>query len=145
MCLPTARHCDMDSMQNILGSVGPRVLVYEPCHSGHRLNYARLVIEAVRPYSSNIVFCTTEFVVSSSEYSTVLSESVGDCEVDAQPERRSLWKGSFRRARHLQLAIKRHKPDFVYVPTADGVIQCYGWLRLLSGQFTDSPINLKCW
>ena len=73
----------------------------------------------------------------------MLSDTLCDCKVDAQPDRKSFGKGSFQNARHLQLAIKRHKPDFVYVPTADGIIQCYGWLRLLSGQFRRQPYQLE--
>lgn len=119
----------------------PKVLVFEPYAQGHRLNYARIVIDAVHPLAGTVIFCTQESTLHSQEFATHFAQLPNGVEVEAFPVAvgASIRKKYIHFARTYQAAIERHRPDFIYVPTADGLIQSIGWFRLLTGNWRKSP------
>jgi glycosyltransferase involved in cell wall biosynthesis len=118
------------------------ILIYDPIHTGHHLNWVRLAIEAFEPHASRITFATTEQAFQSSEFNQHLARLRGRFQVDAQvapiitgPDR--MFEG-FRVARRsyqgLVEAIRRNRPDHVFVSHIDA---------LLRAPLTMRPSSLK--
>lgn len=114
----------------------PKVLVFEPDAQGHRLNYAKTVIDAIHPLVANVIFCTQEATIASREYAIHFSQLPENTSVELFRSRsfHSLLRSQIYFARMYLAAIKRLQPDYVYVPTADGLIQLIGWLSLLTAK-----------
>jgi glycosyltransferase involved in cell wall biosynthesis len=105
-----------------------RVLVFEAGSGGHSLNYHRLLLPAVAEFADELVVVLRKDAVES-EFAKV--------QLRAMPSK-IRWEPSVRKPtgplvqrqlafRHaMRDAIARHKPDHVYVPTADPVSQLSG-------------------
>lgn len=119
----------------------PKALVFEPSAQGHRLNYARTVIEAVHPLADQVIFCTQESTAASREYAVHFTQLPANATVEVfrSSGNRSVFRSQVYFARMYLAAIKRLQPDYVYVPTADGLIQWIGWLRILTGNRSETP------
>jgi glycosyltransferase involved in cell wall biosynthesis len=102
------------------------ILIYDPLHIGHHLNWVRLVAQAVAPYAAKITFATAAQVPASKEFSEHLKTVPGQFCVDASMPAlnrtgktfegititRSVWAG-------LVKAVRKHRPDRVYLPYGD--------------------------
>lgn len=119
----------------------PRILVFEPYALGHRLNYARIVLDAVHSLAGTVIFCTQESTLHSKEFGVHFARLPIEVEVETFPtaEGTSMLKTNLHFARNYQAAVRRHRPDYIYVPSADGLIQSIGWFRLLTGNWRKTP------
>lgn len=103
-----------------------KALVFEPYSSGHRLNYAAVVLEAIATRSRSRVFGTTKDVLGSVEYAEALGPIEG-FEIAAPVS----GPVTSRQAAQLLVRLEQeHSPDVTLVPTADGIAQWLGWNRL---------------
>ena len=108
-------------------------MIYEPWGSGHRYHYVRELILALTELSQKIeiVFSTTYFASQSNEFSVHLSDIENlftlDCGygINRLENEISLWKTT----EHIIDSCKLHKPDHVYIPTANGILQYLGVKR----------------
>ncbi len=119
----------------------PKVLVFEPTADGHHSNYVRTVIDAVYPLAEQVVFCTQESTIESPGYAINFAQHPENMTLDLfqSHEKLSVLRSQIYFARMYLNAIKRLRPDYVYVPTADGLIQFIGWLRILTGNRNKTP------
>ena len=114
-----------------------RVLVFEPDHSGHRMQFARVLIEALSPWSNDVILFTSAEAAVSEEYRTHLDALTSTFRLEVS---HNLVRGAPSRMALSKLPIFRNalrdlKPDHVYVPYADGLAQTLGaarWLRAAS-------------
>jgi glycosyltransferase involved in cell wall biosynthesis len=102
------------------------VLIYDPVHYGHHLHWVKLMVRALTPYAGRITFATTTRSARSPEFAEHLGESSGAFMLDdtAAPVQFSSvpFEGvSIARRAWLELskAVKRHRPDHVFVPYGD--------------------------
>jgi len=105
------------------------VLIYDPLHSGHHLHWVKLMVRAVAPFADRITFATTRRSASSPDYAEhlrevskefTLDDSVGPVELsfvrfEGLRTARRAWIG-------LAKAVKRHRPDHVFVPFGDNLV-----------------------
>jgi glycosyltransferase involved in cell wall biosynthesis len=106
-----------------------RIMIFETNYEGHRLQYVRSIIEALRELPiSSILLITCKKVIDSREFGVHLADVRDEIDVDASIEvsRGSSYRASLARFFALNKAIKRHRPDHVYVPYADGLMQVSG-------------------
>jgi glycosyltransferase involved in cell wall biosynthesis len=103
-----------------------KAIVFEPSAGGHRLGYAKLVLDAISGLCCRRVLCTTRRALDSSEFREVFG-SATDIEIDAPID----GPLSSRQAALLLVAREsHHRPDLTLLPTADGIAQWLGWLSL---------------
>lgn len=100
-----------------------RALLFEPSHAGHRLNYVRLMVPALYAAGCDRVFwATTDRALASEEYRALVKPLVRGPEVHRVD---ALAEGGLRRALQsaglLAAAVRALRPDWVYVPYADGL------------------------
>ena len=92
--------------------------IFEPNHSGHRMNFVRLLVPALRCAGfAEIVLITTPEAVASEEYSTLVAANFSDLNILEIPKEGSASAAAF------VAAILSAGPDRVYVPYADGLAQ----------------------
>lgn len=120
-----------------------RTLIFELDHSGHRLQYVRVLIDALAPLNEEVLFFTSDRVIESDEYKTHLREVESSFRVitcpyksHTGPLRRALAKVNAFRA-----ALKHHHPDHVFVPYADGLAQLLGIARMVGA--LDIPAGVE--
>lgn len=120
-----------------------RVLVFELDHSGHRLQYVRVLIDALSPFCVEVLLFTSDRVIDSDEYKTHLREVESSFRVitcpyksHTGPLRRALAKVTAFRA-----ALRNHHADHVFVPYADGLAQLLGMVRMVGA--LDIPAGVE--
>lgn len=102
------------------------MLIYEPSSGGHRVRFVRLIVEALRRQSRDALLVTapSQSEVFASEFDTFnLSPRIES----SAPERSgsTLLNAAAQRGELLR-TINRHRPDRVYLPFGDGVLQALG-------------------
>jgi glycosyltransferase involved in cell wall biosynthesis len=125
-----------------------RVLIFEPAHNGHHLQYVRILLEALSPRVADIRVSLGAAALSSREFSVHLAEwrsrpAVRFFEEHQRTLGASMYRSVIENANALRAAIREHVPDRVYVPYGDGLIQALGacavaWPNLIP----DVPIEL---
>jgi len=110
-----------------------KLLLFEPSFSGHRLNFARFLIEALHPHADRLTLVTSPGALESAAYQEQLAPIADRFEVDpaAEPAAGKPAKRAWATARALVEAVERHQPDRYYVPYVDGISQCLAVMRLL--------------
>jgi len=111
-----------------------KLLLFEPNYTGHHLYYIRIILEALGQCAADAVLCLDRVALESKEFSVHLAAVRGQCQLDANfgPVPCQTWASALARCRMLRAAIKRHKPDTVLVPFADGGLsQVAGLARML--------------
>ncbi len=111
-----------------------RVLVYEPEHGGHRLNYVRHVVLALRDLAS-VDVVLGRAAPSSTEFEVALAPLADHLRIHAEipPVRTSPLARAADKWRAFVTALRRHRPDHVLVPYGDGLAQLHGALPLVPG------------
>jgi glycosyltransferase involved in cell wall biosynthesis len=112
-------------MHLLPGTTAVRLLIYEPDPSGHHFAYVRRLVDAATPLVHRTLLATTSKALASVEFKAFLSDRCGVLEA------RSIAHGlplgiaasAAARAAGLLRSIRTLRPDFVYVPYADGVTQ----------------------
>ena len=123
-----------------------KAAIFEASPLGHRLNYVRLVAEAIAPYTDDLELVTSDEVIASTQYSVFLNQSKFDFQVQTVLDRvtdQSDFSSSYRRARALQTYVQEHSPDALYVPTADGVLQLLGLTGGVKGRRKGKPLHFE--
>jgi glycosyltransferase involved in cell wall biosynthesis len=111
-----------------------RVLVFEAASGGHSFNYHRLLLPAVTELADEVIVVLRQDALASEFAQVQLRETPAGIRWEPSirnPTGSLLQRQSaFRRA--MRDAVIRHKPDHVYVPTADPVSQLSGIAASLS-------------
>lgn len=109
-----------------------RVMVYEPDHHGHRLTYARVVIEALLEQGCEVIFTTSEAAPGSTEYQMQIGGLERRIRLDPWLKR-ATRRSDIMRLRGMRAvaasfweSIDRCKPAHALVSTADGISQALG-------------------
>ncbi len=110
-----------------------KLLIFEPCSAGHRLQYVRVIIDAFQDAAVEIVVVAEKTVSSSAEYGAHLKAVEDRFCLDPSVSRVTgtglkLWGPVYRMFHN---AVKRHQPDHVFIPFGDGITQVMGVVRLL--------------
>jgi glycosyltransferase involved in cell wall biosynthesis len=102
------------------------VLIYNPLYKGHHLNWVRLLADACAPYAQRVTFATCAQAAASPEFGEHLRVMPANFAVDDSMGALELTGKRFegpsvarRGWADLDAAIRRHKPDRVYIPHAD--------------------------
>jgi glycosyltransferase involved in cell wall biosynthesis len=108
-----------------------RILVYEPVHRGHRYAHLALLAPALAQLADSVVIATGKAAVGSAEYATYLEPLRGCAEIDA-------WIPTYtpgpinavrRTLRSFAPSVARARPDYIYIPYADGISMALGASR----------------
>jgi glycosyltransferase involved in cell wall biosynthesis len=105
-----------------------RVLVFEAGSGGHSFNYHRLLLPAVSELADEVIVVLRQDAVAS-EFAQVQLRAMPDgirWEPSVRKPTGSLINRQLAFRRAMRDAVHRHKPDHVYVPTADPVSQLSG-------------------
>jgi glycosyltransferase involved in cell wall biosynthesis len=119
-----------------------RALVFEPVWAGHRLHFVSMLLPGLVDAGAEVTIALGREAPGTSEYRAHLAPLVeGSAEgVAAGRVRVDAWipparHGKLSYARDalaaLRHSIARARPDFLYVPTADGLSQMLGAARLM--------------
>ncbi len=122
-----------------------RVLVFELSPSGHRFQYAATVISAASELATEVVFATTEEASKSTAFQEFL-KPVSDRFVLDVTSKDSSGSPLARAARNyscFRQVVKKHRPDHLYVPTADGFSQVLGISNKLGFRVVGKEMELE--
>jgi glycosyltransferase involved in cell wall biosynthesis len=108
-----------------------RVLVFEPSAGGHVFNYARLLLPPLVEIADSVVVVTRQGALDTPFAQVQLRSMPASIEWDQRvpPPSGSQLARQWSVRRGLRDAIRRHRPDHIYVPTADSVSQALGLAR----------------
>ena len=109
-----------------------RVLVFEQSHAGHHYQYVRHLLAGLVQLPVDVVVALTRHGYHSAEFKTFLLPFEDQVEFDASvpgvsPRLRDRWA----MYKNLMAAVQRHRPDFLYVPSADWQTDLMGAMGLL--------------
>jgi len=112
-----------------------QVLIFEPDSEGHRLHYVRNMIIALRMFlnPSGITIALASDAPASPNFKVHLADLASEARFDAwmTPPPKNVAKGAAHRVGMLRESIRRAKPQWLYVPYADGLGQILGLRRSL--------------
>jgi glycosyltransferase involved in cell wall biosynthesis len=112
-----------------------RVVIFEPFHQGHRLQYVRAFTEAIADLGATITLATSQGVPETSEFRTHVAPVASHLTIDAflpqLPESDKPLQSGRQRLGALQGTVRRLAPDHLYIPYADGLAQVAALARLL--------------
>ncbi len=116
-----------------VGRQSLRILVYEPSPGGHRFQYVAVLIRALGGGGREIVLATSEGARETPQYKTHLGslEHAFHCDDSIGFDAASTlmyWTKAFLALRR---AVRKHRPDMIYLPFGDGLSQVMGIARLL--------------
>ena len=122
-----------------------RVLIFEPNPSGHRFQYAETVIRAVSEFTTDIVFATTGEATQTAAFREYIEPLLDLIQLDtsAVPPPASPLREAIRKTAAFHRAVKKHQPDQIYVPTADGFVQLLGISNLLGFRSVKQEMELE--
>lgn len=122
-----------------------RALVFELDHSGHRLQYVRVLIDALKPYCAEVLLFTSDRMIESDEYKTHLQEVESSFRVitcpyigHGSPLRRALAKFTAFRT-----ALRNLHADHVFVPYADGLAQLLGLAKMVRALNVPAGVEIE--
>lgn len=122
-----------------------RALVFEADHAGHRLQYVRVLIQALQPLCKEVVFFTGENTVSSVEYRIHLQELEPFFRVVTQQyvSREAPFCSALARLQAFQVALRNLKADHVFVPYADGLAQLLGPAKIVDISKVPTDVEIE--
>jgi glycosyltransferase involved in cell wall biosynthesis len=109
-----------------------RVLVYEQEFGGHYLKYVADILPSLLELVDDVVVAITPRGAASSEFREFLAPFVGQVDFQSSlPEGNPelSLRGRLRLLENLQAAVRTFRPDYVLVPSGDGVSSAAGMLR----------------
>ncbi len=108
-------------------------LVFDAAHTGHHLTYVGYMLPALKQLTPRVTFVTSSQAVASGEYEEKVKPISDGIEIDSDLNYKhdTPLKTAVTNLRALRQAVLRHRPDHVFVPSADGVSQLIGLQRLL--------------
>jgi glycosyltransferase involved in cell wall biosynthesis len=111
-----------------------RAIVYDLSAGGHHSTYCKLILEGLLEVTKDVRFVTSKTAAASDEYGLLIKPLEGAVDVDALSyiDAGGPLKVAQARYRVLIHAVRRHRPDAVYLPTADGISEVIG-MRALVG------------
>ena len=122
-----------------------RILIFELCSSGHRLQYVRAMLDSFRHLSTDIILAASANVVSTVEYGVHLSSVEYSFTLDTSTcfSSAGAMKTSFKSFLNFYRIVKKYNPDYIYVPFADGLSQFMGMARLVGISPLNSDMRLE--
>ena len=121
-------------------------MIFEPSSQGHRLQYVRSVLDALADYPVSRLFVTARGMQETAEFATHLSPIAGTFGIDeiaSQAGEGSPRMVGMRRFSDLRKAIGRHRPEHVYVPYADGLMQISGLASRFGGSLARQGMEIE--
>lgn len=122
-----------------------KVLVYEPGHGGHRLNYVRLVIAALLDIGVKPTLAVTQKAMDSEDFKENIKcyadlvdfEGIGDAVEGLGVSRSKLALVSFpiKQFNILNDTLDRVRPDHVLIPTAGQLMWAFAYKKLFLRKF----------
>jgi glycosyltransferase involved in cell wall biosynthesis len=109
-------------------------MIFESEWAGHRLQYVRAILDALAPLAVSTVFVCGRGTRETQEFATHLEPIRDRFEVDESGIRtrgKTPQAAAMRRFLDFRKALARHRPDHVYLPYADGLMQVAGVSRAL--------------
>lgn len=122
-----------------------RTLVFELDHSGHRLQYVRVLIDALKPLCGEVLLFTSDRVIESDEYKTHLHEIESSFRTITYPYpgHPNLLLSALAKFTAFRTAIKNHHADHVFVPYADGLAQLLGLARMVRALNVPAGVEIE--
>lgn len=115
-----------------------RVLIFEPDHEGHRLQYVRTMLPGLLELSDHVTVALPADALASREFAVHLAGACAGVHFDTKLHRApgAGLKNAKAKFDAFRAAIERCRPDHVYVPYGDGLAQFLGipgaWRRAVS-------------
>jgi glycosyltransferase involved in cell wall biosynthesis len=111
-----------------------KALIFELGYGGHVLQYVKSMLPAIKAVVDSVTVVTSDDAVQSAEFASNLGPFLNGITIKAAP-----WKpttgdtfgGAKQRTRLLIEAVESCRPDHIYIPTADGVVQTLGLFNVL--------------
>jgi len=105
-----------------------RVLVFELGSGGHRFTYLRHIVPVVADLGCHVVVQTSQQAAASSEFQGNRQAMAEHAEIDTSGELSEAGFSARGRQKvfYLRKAVAKYRPDHVYLPSADGMIQILG-------------------
>jgi glycosyltransferase involved in cell wall biosynthesis len=117
-----------------------RVLIVEQTYDGgHELNFVRYLVQAFAPLGCEIVVAVPNPAPESPQFKTYLSPHQSQFQLEFIPSRdcgTSKWKMIQTDARVFRELIDRVKPDAIYVPTLERMVQSLAWWLALRSRLS---------
>jgi glycosyltransferase involved in cell wall biosynthesis len=122
-----------------------RALVFELDHSGHRMQYVRMLIEALTPLSKELVLFTSVDAAASEEYKTHLDGVTPSFRLETRQHRSrgTPLSSSLSKLEAFRVALRNCRPDHVYVPYADGLAQILGAAHTLGANSLPDGVEIE--
>lgn len=123
-----------------------RTLVFEPDHTGHRFAYVGALLPSLLELGCEITLVTTEAARGTPEFSEHIGPFEARMAVDFRPRIELHQPLATARAKigMFKDALKRHQPEHVYCPSADGLTQLLGavpWRSVPAGIQTEACMH----
>jgi len=142
---PDIQHSPPDASDQ--ASAPLRVLVYEPNHTGHHYPYLARMLPALTDLPVQIVLATTREGRDSQEFASTLAPFQDRIQIDVSctPSPRGALPSARHRLRELIGAVRRVRPDHVYVMYADGLWQPLQAMWLLGCRPLPGGVRIEGW
>ena len=102
-----------------------RVLIFELDHNGHRLQYVRVIIEALLPWCNDVIFATSYESAASEEYQIHLQPLSTRFHLDDSYTvgRGTPFLVAMSKLANFRTSMRSWQPDHTFIPYADGLAQ----------------------
>ena len=124
-----------------------RCLVFEPSRFGHRFSYLRHLVEAIAEPADEIIVTVNRSAPGTDEYREHIEPIEPRVTVDAsmsQHEHLSAIGFCRQTFAALRSVVHQHRPDHVFVPSADGVTQMLGPARIMGINPFRAGVESEC-
>jgi glycosyltransferase involved in cell wall biosynthesis len=110
------------------------ILIFEPRYKGHHLLYVQMLIPALLEAGCRVTLAASPEVYRSAEYAGRLECFARDVEeLKGLPPLEGGGEATRRMVAQLRAAVGTSRPDRVWAPTADGLVQRLGIMALRGG------------
>jgi glycosyltransferase involved in cell wall biosynthesis len=113
-----------------------RVVIYEPDHRGHHFVFLSHVLPEISDLAGDVTLATTPTAARSEQFQLHLGSIADRFVVDTSIGEKSPASGlnlSWQRFKQLRNVARRLRPDHLYVPYGEGIVQAVG-LAALAGR-----------
>jgi glycosyltransferase involved in cell wall biosynthesis len=122
-----------------------RVVIFEPDYVGHRLQYVRVLLESLLPWTKDVILVTSQEAATSTEFKTHLDAVSSTFRLDTRCrlDRSSPSRVAVTKLRALCRALGIIRPGHVYIPYADGLAQTLGAIRCLGSRYVSPDMQIE--